>query len=133
MPTTKAEFESSSASQPSAIDCIHVPTSESVWPNQNRRKFRWRWMMRNGLIDGVRELDTSRKVAAEATGTHRMSSLHRPHDMKRFAAAVLLAPLIVGLSRPATQSASFAQFVDRYLDDFARRHPSIAAGNGIHD
>src|SRR6185503_3772309 len=23
--------------------------------------------------------------------------------------------------------------VDRYLDDFARRHPSIAAGNGIHD
>lgn len=27
----------------------------------------------------------------------------------------------------------FARFVDRYLDDFARRHPSIAAGNGIHD
>ena len=31
------------------------------------------------------------------------------------------------------QSAEFARFVDRYLDDFARRHPSIAAGNGIHD
>ena len=30
------------------------------------------------------------------------------------------------------QSRDFAQFVDRYLDDFARRHPSIAAGNGIH-
>jgi len=27
---------------------------------------------------------------------------------------------------------SFADFVDRYLDDFARRHPSIAAGNGLH-
>ena len=29
-------------------------------------------------------------------------------------------------------SDDFARFVDRYLDDFARRHPSIAAGNGIH-
>lgn len=29
-------------------------------------------------------------------------------------------------------SPSFASFVDRYLDDFARRHPSIAAGNGLH-
>jgi uncharacterized protein (DUF885 family) len=27
---------------------------------------------------------------------------------------------------------SFAEFVDQYLDDFARRHPSIAAGNGLH-
>ena len=27
---------------------------------------------------------------------------------------------------------TFAAFVDRYLDDFARRHPSIAAGNGLH-
>ena len=27
---------------------------------------------------------------------------------------------------------SFSAFVDRYLDDFARRHPSIAAGNGLH-
>jgi len=33
----------------------------------------------------------------------------------------------------STQSTEFARFVDRYLDDFARRHPSIAAGNGIHD
>jgi uncharacterized protein (DUF885 family) len=31
------------------------------------------------------------------------------------------------------QSTPFARFVDRYLDDFARRHPSIAAGNGLHD
>ncbi len=33
---------------------------------------------------------------------------------------------------PAT-IAGFAPFVDRYLDGFARRHPSIAAGNGLHD
>ena len=31
------------------------------------------------------------------------------------------------------QAPSFRAFVDRYLQDFARRHPSIAAGNGIHD
>ena len=30
------------------------------------------------------------------------------------------------------QSTSFSALVDRYLDDFARRHPSIAAGNGLH-
>jgi uncharacterized protein (DUF885 family) len=30
------------------------------------------------------------------------------------------------------EAPSFADFVDRYLDDFARRHPSIAAGNGLH-
>jgi hypothetical protein len=41
---------------------------------------------------------------------------------------------IVGLApRLEGQSPAFARFVDRYLDDFARRHPSIAAGNGIHD
>jgi uncharacterized protein (DUF885 family) len=47
---------------------------------------------------------------------------------------LLLAALVVplGAGRPP-QSAQFARFVDRYLDDFARRHPSIAAGNGIHD
>ena len=28
---------------------------------------------------------------------------------------------------------TFAAFVDSYLDAFARRHPSIASGNGIHD
>ena len=32
----------------------------------------------------------------------------------------------------AQDQPSFAAFVDRYLDDFARRHPSIAAGNGLH-
>ena len=29
-------------------------------------------------------------------------------------------------------SPPFAAIVDEYLDQFARRHPSIAAGNGIH-
>jgi uncharacterized protein (DUF885 family) len=29
--------------------------------------------------------------------------------------------------------ATFSTFVDTYLYNFARRHPSIAAGNGIHD
>lgn len=33
---------------------------------------------------------------------------------------------------PATKAPTFAAFVDRYLDDFTRRHPSIAAGNGLH-
>jgi uncharacterized protein (DUF885 family) len=37
----------------------------------------------------------------------------------------------LGASRPPAPSA-FATFVDSYLDEFARRHPSIAAGNGIH-
>ena len=34
-------------------------------------------------------------------------------------------------SRP-TDAPRFASLVDEYLDQFARRHPSIAAGNGIH-
>ena len=47
---------------------------------------------------------------------------------------ITLALLAVSLgSRLEAQSPAFARFVDRYLDDFARRHPSIAAGNGIHD
>jgi hypothetical protein len=29
-------------------------------------------------------------------------------------------------------SAVFASFVDEFLDEFSRRHPSIAAGNGLH-
>ncbi len=32
----------------------------------------------------------------------------------------------------ATPAPRFAALVDEYLDQFARRHPSIAAGNGIH-
>ena len=51
-PTRNALFVSSSASQPCAIVCIHVPISESVWPIQKRRKFRCRRTTRNGLIVG---------------------------------------------------------------------------------
>ena len=52
--------------------------------------------------------------------------------MRPVTALVLIATL--GFApRLHAQSPPFARFVDRYLDDFARRHPSIAAGNGIHD
>jgi uncharacterized protein (DUF885 family) len=38
----------------------------------------------------------------------------------------------IALACDRNSKPSFAEFVDRYLDDFARRHPSIAAGNGLH-
>lgn len=59
-------------------------------------------------------------------------------------AAVALATFFVLRARPslltmrstardgATLVSPFARIVDEYLDDFARRHPSIASGNGIH-
>ena len=47
------------------------------------------------------------------------------------AALVLVCFAPVGASRPAQPSA-FARFVDGDLDDVAGRHPSIAAGNGLH-
>ena len=46
---------------------------------------------------------------------------------------VALALIPLGATQPPSQSAEFARFVDVYLDAFAQRHPSIAAGNGIHD
>jgi hypothetical protein len=48
--------------------------------------------------------------------------------LRALAALVCLVPLAAGSKPPG----DFARFVDQYLDDFARRHPSIAAGNGIH-
>jgi uncharacterized protein (DUF885 family) len=48
------------------------------------------------------------------------------------ACACALALVLGACTTRPSQSAEFSQFVDRYLDDFARRHPSIAAGNGIH-
>ena len=36
-------------------------------------------------------------------------------------------------SAPAAPSSPFSALADEYLDAFASRHPSIAAGNGIHD
>ena len=44
----------------------------------------------------------------------------------------LLCLTTTALACQREQSTSFSAFVDRYLDDFARRHPSIAAGNGLH-
>jgi len=46
--------------------------------------------------------------------------------------AVLALCLAPAAAAPTPQSAAFARFVDRYLDDFARRHPSIASGNALH-
>jgi len=52
--------------------------------------------------------------------------------------AIPAIALVIGINATlhsasgASQSRDFARFVDTYLDDFARRHPSIAAGNGIH-
>ena len=57
------------------------------------------------------------------------------HARARLAlAATLASALVAGCGHPgATPSAgSFTAFVDDYLDGFARRHPSIAAGNGLH-
>jgi uncharacterized protein (DUF885 family) len=58
--------------------------------------------------------------------------------MKIVRLSVLAVSFLVSLGliscreTPAPQSEAFSRFVDQYLDDFARRHPSIAAGNGIH-
>ena len=60
-------------------------------------------------------------------------SLIREHAMHRTRSLLLslcLTTAVLACERSA--NSSFATFVDRYLDDFARRHPSIAAGNGLH-
>jgi len=51
----------------------------------------------------------------------------------RLAITLALIATVAGSLPLQSQSPAFARFVDRYLDDFARRHPSIGAGNGIHD
>lgn len=56
-----------------------------------------------------------------------------PRARRSLGALVTTICLVSLGASPAPQSTDFARFVDRYLDDFARRHPSIAAGNGIHD
>lgn len=43
------------------------------------------------------------------------------------------ACLALAGAQPYSQSAAFDRFVDSYLDEFAKHHPSIAAGNGLHD
>jgi uncharacterized protein (DUF885 family) len=52
--------------------------------------------------------------------------------VRRVRRAALVLACLAPLGAPPSQSPEFARFVDRYLDDFARRHPSIAAGNGLH-
>ena len=58
---------------------------------------------------------------------------------RRFVAlGAALVVLAAGAGRlfgapPVASAPTFAAFVDTYLSDFARRHPSIAAGNGLHD
>jgi len=50
--------------------------------------------------------------------------------MRPVLAALCLVFLAADRPQPAPR---FSVAVDQYLDDFARRHPSIAAGNGIHE
>src|SRR5436305_9396130 len=50
--------------------------------------------------------------------------------VRALAAGACLA--LVG-AQSASQSAAFDRFVDGYLDEFAKHHPSIAAGNGLHE
>jgi uncharacterized protein (DUF885 family) len=50
--------------------------------------------------------------------------------LRSFTAVLCLTTITLSCGRePAS---AFSEFVDRYLDDFSRRHPSIAAGNGLH-
>jgi uncharacterized protein (DUF885 family) len=43
------------------------------------------------------------------------------------------ATAIATLTASATPAPSFSRFVDDYLDRFGQYHPSIAAGNGLHE
>jgi uncharacterized protein (DUF885 family) len=53
--------------------------------------------------------------------------------MSKWLARLLVLCALVALAavRPPVLS-RFARLVDEYLDAFASRHPSIAAGNGLH-
>jgi uncharacterized protein (DUF885 family) len=62
--------------------------------------------------------------------------MNRPFDAFR-GIAILAVALCIACDRvPATGDASpatqFRVLIDEYLDQFALRHPSIAAGNGLH-
>ena len=60
----------------------------------------------------------------------------RPVTLKTTAllaiAAAIGASAVSTAPSGAAPPSPFASMVDEYLDQFARRHPSIAAGNGIH-
>ncbi len=71
--------------------------------------------------------------------THSFPVIRTPDRAARRRLACLLAllpallPALACTARTArTAPESFAQVVDRYLDGFARTHPSIASGNGLH-
>ena len=49
-----------------------------------------------------------------------------------FRTSILLLLTTISLACQRDPAPTFSEFVDRYLDDFASRHPSIAAGNGLH-
>ena len=49
-----------------------------------------------------------------------------------FRTSIILLLTTISLACQRDQAPTFAEFVDQYLDDFASRHPSIAAGNGLH-
>ena len=48
------------------------------------------------------------------------------------AASLCLAGFALACRPAPPRAPAFASLVDGYLDAFARRHPSIAAGNGLH-
>lgn len=61
-----------------------------------------------------------------------MPSRFSTHGPLILAIGLCLACDRVPATSTAKPSPQFAALVDEYLDQFARRHPSIAAGNGIH-
>ena len=52
--------------------------------------------------------------------------------IRPFRTCIILLLTTISLACQRDPAPTFAAFVDRYLDDFASRHPSIAAGNGLH-
>ena len=77
----------------------------------------------------------ARAVPRSSLGRHPFR--HRPalkvlKMLRAFRWTTLFCLTTTVLACQREQSSSFSAFVDRYLDDFARRHPSIAAGNGLH-
>src|SRR5437763_1596985 len=70
--------------------CIHVPISDSVWPNQNRRKFRWRARTLNGFSEGTKSGSGRRPAIARnlGPGTERgapvIIDIVRSHTYSKF-------------------------------------------------
>ena len=75
--------------------------------------------------------------AGQACRAEARGSDQRGRRRVGIAAAVAVIAFCAGCNRPADTPAvksapAFAAMVDEYLDQFAARNPSIAAGNGIH-